>query len=53
MCTSKMAIKINKPIERENDFKIPKYVIRDWDTKGYSEMLVKCGTCYYRDWETY
>lgn len=46
MCTSRTAIKIRKPEEIKHSFKIPNYMLNQWQEKGYSELLVKCGKCY-------
>lgn len=46
MCVKRIPIKIRKPQEMKHSWKIPDYMLKDWENKQYSELLVKCGRCY-------
>lgn len=46
MCYNKQAIKINKPEELKHHWSLPDNILKDWQEKQYTEMLVKCGKCY-------
>lgn len=46
MCTRNILINVRKPEENKNYWRMPKYLINEWENDKTPKMYVKCGQCY-------